>query len=231
MNASGQSPPVGRGLGGGDGDAEAPARPLRADAQRNRALVLSAAEEIFAAEGLDVPIDEVARRAGLGVGTLYRHFPSKEALFEAILLDRLETLVAVAEELAGADNPGEALYSFMATLGAQVAHKRDLADALTRAGIDIKAVAGEGVTRLEGALAVLLERAQAAGAVRGDVEASDLFLLVAGTCTAAEQAGDPQVLARVLRIVTEGLRPRSPDLAPTTAQAAGAERPTGRATD
>ena len=74
-------------------------RPLRADARRNRAKVLEAAEEVFASEGLAVPIDEVARRAGVGVGTVYRHFPTKEALFEAIVVARLEALVERAEEL------------------------------------------------------------------------------------------------------------------------------------
>ena len=86
-------------------------RPLRADARRNRARVLDVAREVFAAEGLTVPIDEIARRAGLGIGTVYRHFPTKEALFEAIVLDRIERLTALAESAPGAD-PGEAFFDF-----------------------------------------------------------------------------------------------------------------------
>jgi AcrR family transcriptional regulator len=81
-------------------------RPLRADARRNRAKVLSAAEEVFASEGPAVPIDEVARRAGVGVGTVYRHLPTKQALFEAIVVARIEALIERGEELCTVDVVG-----------------------------------------------------------------------------------------------------------------------------
>ncbi|MFC7761813.1 TetR/AcrR family transcriptional regulator [Catellatospora bangladeshensis] len=82
-----------------------PVKPLRADARRNRAKVLQVAYEVFAAEGLGVPIDEIARRAGVGAGTVYRHFPTKEALYRAIVVDRVEHLVATARELAATQAP------------------------------------------------------------------------------------------------------------------------------
>ena len=86
---------------------------MRADAVKNRQRILEAAEAIFATEGLSVPIDTVAERAGVGVGTLYRHFPTKEALFEAIVMARLEYLLELAKAQAGAADPGDALFSFL----------------------------------------------------------------------------------------------------------------------
>src|SRR5881409_3662812 len=90
-----------------------PARPLRADARRNRARVLQVAYETFAAEGLAVPIDEIARRAGVGAGTVYRHFPTKEALFEAVFADRVRHMLADGRALLDSVGPGEALYAFL----------------------------------------------------------------------------------------------------------------------
>src|SRR5262249_36623199 len=88
-------------------------RPLRADAERNRQPVLEVAQAVFASEGLAVPIDEIARRAGLGVGTLYRHFATKEALYEAILVNRMQALVEEARAAAGAEDPGEAFFEII----------------------------------------------------------------------------------------------------------------------
>src|ERR1700728_1033653 len=112
-------------------------RPLRVDAERNRQKVLDVAQGVFAAEGLAVPIDEIARRAGLGVGTLYRHFPTKEALFLAILVDRMERLVADARELARAPDPGEAFFGFLSRVVREGSTKRDFMDALSASGADL----------------------------------------------------------------------------------------------
>src|SRR3954451_23771158 len=90
-----------------------PARPMRADAARNRARVLEVAYETFAAEGLSVPIDEIARRAGVGAGTVYRHFPTKEALFPAVIDDRVKSVVASGRALIDSVGPGEALFAFL----------------------------------------------------------------------------------------------------------------------
>src|SRR5215467_9547609 len=93
-----------------------PARKLRADAARNRTRVLEVAYDTFAAEGLSVPIDEIARRAGVGAGTVYRHFPTKDSLFQAIVLTRHERMTAQARQLASARDPGAAFLDFLAAL-------------------------------------------------------------------------------------------------------------------
>jgi len=98
----------------GDGNTSDEGAPrLRADAARNRAAILETAYEVFAEQGLAVPIDEIARRAGVGAGTVYRHFPTKDALFRAIVVDRVERMVEHAEGLAAEREPGEALFAFL----------------------------------------------------------------------------------------------------------------------
>jgi AcrR family transcriptional regulator len=117
-------------MAGGDG----PARPLRADARRNRDRLLHAAAAAFAAEGLSVPLDEIARRAGVGPGTLYRHFPTKEALFEAVLHDRLQRLADDARGLREVPDAGRALLGFIDRLGAKGMPQRGQARPRRRAG-------------------------------------------------------------------------------------------------
>jgi len=109
-------------------------RPLRADAARNREKVLSAAREAFAESGYGVPLDEIAARAGVGPGTVYRHFPAKEALFEAVVTVRVQDLVADARARADASDPGRAFFGFLARITAESAAKRDLPDAISIAG-------------------------------------------------------------------------------------------------
>ncbi len=185
----------------------APCRPLRADARRNRDRILDAAAEVFATQGLAVPVDEVARRAGVGVGTLYRHFPTKEALYEAIVLSRVERLSQRACCLAGADDPGAAFFSFLEDLAAEVATKRDLSDALASAGIDIKERADGRMEAFQAAVTTLLERAQGCGAVRADVSMTDVMGLVIGSCLSPVHGDGPAPDARrMLSIVCDGLR-------------------------
>ena len=116
-------------------------RPLRADAARNRARVLEVAYETFAAEGLAVPIDEIARRAGVGAGTVYRHFPTKEALFEAVIEDRVRSIVDKAGTLLGSSEPGDGALRLPARSIGPGAADHGLADALAGYGIDINAAA------------------------------------------------------------------------------------------
>ncbi len=119
-------------------------RPMRADAVKNRQRILAAAEEVFAAGGVAAPIDEVAERAGVGIGTLYRHFPNKEALFEAIVVTRLEELADAASAPPGTGDPTDQFFDFLMVFADRVSHKHDLIDALGAAGIDIKfAVLGD----------------------------------------------------------------------------------------
>lgn len=183
------------------------ARPLRADARRNRARVLAAAEEVFAAAGTGASTEEIARRAGVGIGTVFRHFPTKEALLEAVFLGRLERLADEARGLAGADDPGAAFFGFFQRVVDHAATKNAFADALAEGGIDLADATTEVGRDLQDALAVLLERAQAAGAVRSDVGVPELKALLVGASRALELADDPAVRARTVRVVLDGLRP------------------------
>jgi AcrR family transcriptional regulator len=183
------------------------ARPMRADAVKNRKRILEAAEITFAEQGLSVPIDLVAERAGVGVGTLYRHFPTKEALFEAIVLTRIDGLIATATTYATAADPGQALFAFLREFAREASAKRDLFEALGAAGIDIKSHCHDEMEQLEIGVQVLLERAVASGGVRGDVTTKEVLGLVVGTCMATEPSGIASGLCeQMLDVVCDGLR-------------------------
>ena len=197
------------GASGADGsETIASVRPMRADALENRRRILDAAESVFAAEGLSVPVDAVAARAGVGVGTLYRHFPTKEALFEAIVVTRLQELVDAANEAPVAADPGEALFSFLRAFGNQASVKHDIVDALTVAGVDIKTHCATTFDDLRAGIGRLLDRAAASGAVRDDVTTDEVIGLVVGACHAAEQPGLGVTTDRMIEVVCDGLRRR-----------------------
>ncbi len=180
--------------------------PMRADALRNRQRVLEVAQEVFAAEGLAVPIDEIARRAGLGVGTLYRHFPTKEALLEAILVARMEQVTGVVLGLIESSDPGAAFFGYLAHVGEESLSKKDLMEALARAGYDLKRAVAAKKEMLR-AVTRLLERAQFVGAVRADVTAGEVHALIAGATAAVERyGGDAASRARMIQVVCDGLR-------------------------
>jgi AcrR family transcriptional regulator len=180
---------------------------LRADARRNRELILAAADQAFSEEGLGVPVDEIARRAGVGAGTLYRHFPTKEALFEAVLVAHMERLAERGRELVDHPRPGQALFEFMSCLAGEAASKRNLMDALSGAGVDLKESAAEPKAAVEEVFGGLLARAQAAGEIRADITVADLFGLVMGTCSLAPPgAPESSSQARMLAVVCDGLR-------------------------
>jgi AcrR family transcriptional regulator len=179
-------------------------RPLRADAQRNRACILRTAFEAFASEGLGVSVHEIARRAGVGTGTVSRHFPTKESLYEAVVLSRAGWLTEQAARLAGSDDPGAAFFEFFALVVAEGTANRGLADALAGASFDLETAASrEGVDPME-ALAGLLARAQQAGAVRGGPDAADVKALITG-CLARTLPDDPGTRDRMVSIATRGL--------------------------
>jgi AcrR family transcriptional regulator len=183
-------------------------RPMRADAARNHEKILLAAEEIFAQEGVTVPIDLVAERAGVGIGTLYRHFPTKESLYEAIVLTRLADLLASADECDDEPDAGAALSAFLREFAKQAAAKQDLFEALSLAGIDFKSRFSDQVEMLIERVDRLRRRAVEAGAIRADVETSDILNLVMGSCHAAGHSGvDGEGLQRLVGIVISGLQP------------------------
>lgn len=192
---------------GAAGLGEAPAaRPLRADAARNRQRILAAAEEVFAREGITAPVEVVAATAGVGVGTVYRHFPTKEALFEAIVATRLDDLLAAAEGLDGADGT-EALFAFLDRMADEAAAKHDLVDAMLAAGIDVKSACADRFELLEARVDRLRERAVAEGGMRPDVTTPEVIGLVIGVCQSAERAGmEPECCHRMVRVVCDGLR-------------------------
>ncbi|MFE3149949.1 MULTISPECIES: TetR/AcrR family transcriptional regulator [unclassified Streptomyces] len=180
---------------------------LRSDARRNRARVLAAAQEAFASEGLGVPLDEIARRAGVGSGTIYRHFTSKEALFETIVLGRLEQLADQAERLADSDDPAAAFFQFLSLTIEEGSVRRDMVDALAGEDVDASAAVPRARRRLRRGIGKLLFNTQQVGAVRDDISVADLMALITGLILARNRNdGGAAVPQRVLSVVCDGLR-------------------------
>jgi AcrR family transcriptional regulator len=181
---------------------------MRADARRNRQRILDAAASVFAVHGADVPVDVIAREAGVGPGTLYRHFPTKEALFEAVILERFAQLTAQAHALLDAPDPGSAFLGYIEALVVQAADRHDLVDALRQAGVDMQSVKSQVGSELRDAIDHLLRRAQAAGAVRTDIGIAELMALIGGLALSARTTpGDP---ARLAAVISDGLRTNVP---------------------
>lgn len=183
-------------------------RPLRADARRNRARLLEVADQVFVEQGVGASTEEVARAAGVGIGTVFRHFPTKQALLAAVLAARLERLAAEAEALAAEPDAGAALDRLIRLVVGNAPAKNAYADAL---GGDLPDLRDGVGGRLRDALAALLERAKAAGAVRAELRTADLTALLVGASRAVEHAADAAARERVLRVVLAGLRPEATD--------------------
>jgi AcrR family transcriptional regulator len=190
-------------------DGSARRRAPRTDAQANRARILDVAEEVFGAGGEAASTEEVARLAGVGIATVFRHFPTKAALLEAVLVRRFTRLRERAEALLGADDPGRAFFDFFGDLVTDAATKIAIGDALLDAGGDRESVSA-AAQALRRAVGALLDRAQRAGRVRDDVELPEVYALLVGTSrAAAHTALDDEVRGRVLAIVYDGLAPLS----------------------
>jgi AcrR family transcriptional regulator len=182
-------------------------RPLRRDAERNRQRILHAAGEVFTQRGLDATLDDVARHAGVGVGTVYRRFPDKETLIAELFAERIDAMVAIAEEACAAPDPWQALVSFLEYAAGAMAGDLGLRQLLMFAsyGRDRVAYARE---QMRPVVTELVERAQAAGALRADFRATDVPIIAYLLGSAAEYASpvQPEVWRRYLTLIIDGMR-------------------------
>jgi len=204
---------------------ESPSRPLRRDAARNRRALLDAGREVFAARGLEATLDEVARAAGVGVGTAYRHFANKQELAAAIFSDDFEQLVESANGALDIDDPWEALVTFIETTVAKHAKDRGLYEVMMDSGPAIeKPVHSHGKVEtmreaLIGPITALVDHAKAAGCLRADVSPTDvaaIFLMMGSTYSPSDAVGRP-VWRRYLWLLLDGLRATSCPQLPVTA--------------
>ena len=206
-----------------------PDRPLRRDAERNRQRILEAAREAFADEGLSVTLDEIARRASVGVGTVYRRFPDKEQLIDALFEEQMTKFVALAGACVEDADPWDGLLRFLD----QACHTH----ASDRGFMEVALSGAHGLERVARArelmfpvVAQLVRRAQADGSLRPDVEPTDMPLLqlMLGALSECTRDVDPEVWRRYLGIITDGLRAQRDEhcalgcgaLSPEQAQAA-----------
>ena len=181
---------------------------LRADARRNRARILAAAGQVFAERGASASTEEVARRAGVAVGTVFRHFPTKDDLLRAIMKDLLQRLSDEASSLAADGDPATALFTFFTRLVGQAAAKRTVIDLLAATGTAIDIT--EPVAGLQREVAELLALAKRAGTVRDDVQIAEVTALLISTCQGALQARwDSDLQGRVLAVIFDGLGRRA----------------------
>jgi AcrR family transcriptional regulator len=185
----------------------------RADARRNRELVLRTAARMFAEDGLDVSLGRIARRAGVGAGTVYRHFPSKEILAEAVFADHVDGLVAAADRWAARAPAGDALFGFLLEVIERTAAGRAICDVLTEDRSWPRAVLAAAVQRYREALDRMLRKAKQAGAVAGDVDAEDLTAVIVGGAALRSAHRDRARGIRLVRALLDGLR------APTVTEA------------
>ena len=183
-------------------------RPLRADARRNRARILEVAHEVFAGQGMNAPIDEIAERAGVGVGTVYRHFPTKEALFRAIVEHRIESLTEEILALTEQD-PGEAFFVMFRQLVVKGRASKDFFEAMAAStGTDMAELSMGNRDSMMAAIARVLARAQQAGAVRPGLTAADVKALMVGAHAIQQYAADEQALETALTVICDGVRPK-----------------------
>jgi AcrR family transcriptional regulator len=180
-------------------------RPMRADARRNVDAVLRAAMTIFAEAGVDAPIRTIAAEAGVGVGTLYRHFPQRSDLIKAIIQREVDICVDAAATLGATQEPGEALASWAQRLVDLVATKRGLGPALHSGDAAYQSLPNYVLGQLTPALRGLLDAAAAAGEVRADVDAREL-LLAALRLAAPASDGAPEEARRMVALLVDGLR-------------------------
>jgi AcrR family transcriptional regulator len=183
-------------------------RPLRKDAERNRQRVLDAAREVFAERGLGVSLDDIAKHAGVGVGTVYRRFPDKEQLIDALFEDRVGEILNAASESLEMKDPWQAVSRFLERALELQVEDRALKELLLSTS-EAHARIDRARERIEPVVVSLLERAQRAGVLRADLVVSDLMLLQHAIGEVADYSRDaaPEVWRRTLVIALDGMRP------------------------
>ena len=185
------------------------ARKPRADAIRNRERVLEAAKAVFSAGGSEASLEAVARRAGVGIGTLYRHFPTREALFEAVYRREVQQLGELAEALKSEADPVDALRRWLRSNVEFVATKKGMSAALALAVQSSSELTAFSFDRLTKAVGALLDRAVAAGEIRADISPEDLLRALVGMCYLHDQPGWQKSVVRLLDVFVDGLRVRA----------------------
>ncbi|MFF7448684.1 MULTISPECIES: TetR family transcriptional regulator [unclassified Streptomyces] len=181
---------------------------MRADARRNHERLLAEARTAFAAHGAEASLEDVARRAGVGIGTLYRHFPNRDALLSAVFEDAVNDLLARSRDLLTDPNPCTALVTWLREMVAQAGEYRGLARALMSVSSDGTSALARCSDPIRQAGGALLARAQRAGAVREDVAIGDLLQLTHAIALAAEETPkDPDLADRLLLLTLRGLTP------------------------
>jgi AcrR family transcriptional regulator len=184
------------------------ARRPRADAQRNRERLVETAKTAFAEVGPEVTLDEIARRAGVGIGTLYRHFPTRDAIVEAVYRREVEQMGLAASRLLETLQPAEALHAWMRLFVDYIATKKVIASALsTIVGGTTELFASSG-TRISEAIKLLVDRAEAAGEIRAGVDPLDLLLALVGISYGRSGADWQASALRLIDILMDGLRQR-----------------------
>jgi AcrR family transcriptional regulator len=182
------------------------ARPLRADARRNRDALLAVAAAQFAEQGVEAPLDEIARRAGVGIGTLYRHFPTRGALIADVYRREVDLLCGGVDELLATLPADEALAEWMRRFVGYVATKRGLAVALKSMVDDNSELFAQSRTHINESMARLVHAAVEAGLVRGDADPEDVLRGMSGFCLFSEQAGWQEQAQRLVTLLVDGLR-------------------------
>lgn len=198
-----------------DAEQRPPPRPLRRDAERNRQRILHAAAEVFTARGLQASLDDVARHAGVGVGTVYRRFPDKESLAEALFEERIGAMAALAEKAVAEPDSWAGLVSFLEAACTQLATDRGLHEILMYATHGRDRV-DSGRNRMAPLVTALVERAKRDGHLRADVQATDM-LFIEFMISAAARYAEPvnaEIWRRYLALITDSLRPERASTTP-----------------
>jgi AcrR family transcriptional regulator len=185
-------------------------RGLRADARRNRDALLAAGAEVFAERGADASLEEIARRAGVGIGTLYRHFPDRDALTEAVYRNEVERLCDGVDALIAEQPAADALARWMRDFAAYAATKKGMVVALKSSLGPDNELFTYSHRRIRDAISALLAAATAAGSIRSDIEADALLTAMRGICMTGDQPADAARIALLIDLLVDGLRYRAP---------------------